>query len=680
MKQGQGNGSSRVRNALMMGLALLSALGVPAAAAEGLPDGRAYELVSPSDTGSVYPTAFAFGQAEENCFAVRSSTLDGNQLAYLAGPGSMPGYPANGTADLYEATRGEDGWHSVAKSPSAQESEAPLPAFCPSEDHQFSTFLTGSYPLDRGTLVLEENPTSYLRTPQGEYQLVGIGSAGEERHANVKWIAPGGAHIIFTALEQLEPEAPTAVGPGISFRGASNPAVGAIYDRTPQGQQVVSLLPSGLAPNPATETTFFLGASRDGSVVAFEVVGAGGSTTLYLKREGQSTIPIVTGPNSGRFIYAGIADDGSRVAYLESEEPSGDRQWGNIYLYDPATETSTAVTSGGEAAIVNFSRDGSHLYFISEQALTGGQMNAYGATAKPGSPNLYVWDAAQETTRFIATVNVHDVDPSLNSKTEGAYAQSISLVEWTLATMAPQQTSQSSWSSTSARTTPDGSVLVFEARSNITGFDSSGRVEIYRYSASDDGLTCVSCPPNGTVPRGGAALVRVGKLQRILLNSVVDNLTSDGSAVFFVSPDRLSGEDTDKVDDVYEWRNGSQYLISEGNFEEGSYLYSMTPTGSDVFFTTGERLLPQDESSVESIYDARIGGGFPLPSPPPPSCEGEACQGPLAPQPAPAAPASAGFTGPANPKVKRHRKRHKKKHQHHHRRHRKHDLGQKEGG
>ena len=59
-------------------------------------------------------------------------------------------------------------------------------------------------------------------------------------------------------------------------------------------------------------------------------------------------------------------------------------------------------------------------------------------------------------------------------------------------------------------------------------------------------------------------------------------------------------------------------------------MIDATPSGSDVFIKTASSLLPQDPGLVD-IYDAREGGGLPLPPPPPPPCEGEACQGPLNP-------------------------------------------------
>ena len=53
----------------------------------------------------------------------------------------------------------------------------------------------------------------------------------------------------------------------------------------------------------------------------------------------------------------------------------------------------------------------------------------------------------------------------------------------------------------------------------------------------------------------------------------------------------------------------------------------MSATGSDIFFETRSQLVGQDTDSLGDIYDARVDGGFPAPTPEP-SCAGEACQGP----------------------------------------------------
>ena len=69
--------------------------------------------------------------------------------------------------------------------------------------------------------------------------------------------------------------------------------------------------------------------------------------------------------------------------------------------------------------------------------------------------------------------------------------------------------------------------------------------------------------------------------------------------------------------------------------------------GSNVFFSTADRLVARDTDTQLDFYDARVGGGFPVPSVAP-ACEGEGCHGTPAAAPIFGAPASATFNGAGN--------------------------------
>ena len=88
------------------------------------------------------------------------------------------------------------------------------------------------------------------------------------------------------------------------------------------------------------------------------------------------------------------------------------------------------------------------------------------------------------------------------------------------------------------------------------------------------------------------------------------------------SEERLAGE-------------GTVRMISDGHASEGvtvgqgaiyeTQVAAMSATGSDIFFSTPTRLVGQDTDALRDFYDARVGGGFPAPAAEP-SCSGEACQ------------------------------------------------------
>jgi hypothetical protein len=583
----------------------------------GLPDCRAYELVSPPEGSGHYVTATELGLG--GGFPTYLARPDGESVIFGSNSGALAGFDGNGIFDLYRANRSSNGWITGSIGPNAAQSETPRVGGV-SADHGFSFWRTGgglSAP-DDGSLVLG-GETTYIRFPDGTYQLLGEGPLASDIGATIGWMSPNAGHIIFRSKVKLVEGAPEAGTVGV-------------YDRTSDGGvHVVSLLP-GDTEVPSGSSVQYRGASEDGSAVAFLVIESG-TPTLYVRLNNAETIPVVTDAT-----FAGLSTDGAHLTYLKD---------GDIFSFDTASRTSTPIGSGGKSVVVNVSKDGSHVYFISPQVLAS-------PGSQGGEKNLYLWNANTDEVSFIAIVLPEDV--------AGEFIPSLGNINglglWINNATAPDQTIFVGPGVASSRTSPDGRYLVFEARASLTSYDTNEKAVIYRYDSEDQQLLCVSCRPDLAPPSTNS------HLQTLLdepTNAIhlIENVTSDGKMTFFQSNEPLVPDDTNGIQDVYEWEaagtgactrpNGCISLISGGQGPEASHLYGVSANGRDVFFTTTDRLISSTAGGIRAIYDARIDGGFPPQGEEPAACSLDSCQSPLPPPPL-NQPASSAVKGPGNVK------------------------------
>jgi hypothetical protein len=177
--------------------------------------------------------------------------------------------------------------------------------------------------------------------------------------------------------------------------------------------------------------------------------------------------------------------------------------------------------------------------------------------------------------------------------------------------------------------TPDGSYAAFASGMPIDGYDSAGHYEVFRY-APGDSPRCVSCAFTTSLPQSDAVLTPYGL-----------SLLSDGR-VFFTTGEQLTLRDTNEAKDAYEWSSGKQELISTGTAPTDSELLSVSSDGTDAFFFTRQKLVPEDDNGANiRLYTAREQGGFAF-GPPQFSCAAsDECHGASS---APAPPLAAGTT------------------------------------
>jgi hypothetical protein len=554
-----------------------------------LPDCRAYELVTPGDTNGRPPSGVGFTGVY---FQTLEASPDGNRASFLIEGGLIPGNEGAGAfnGDLYLATRGAEGWTSEVTGPSGKEVVGPNPGSV-SPDQTYSFWKNA------------HTEAIYIRYPDGHSELVGRGSLGEDPLVQAKLITENGGHIIFVTEAghaiPLEPNAPPT-------------KTAAVYDRSAEGPtHVVSLLPGDISPG-AGEDAAFRGASEDGEGIAFEI-----GKTLYVRLNSAETLEVASGVT-----FAGISKEGKRVFYL---------QGGNLFAFDTETEAKIPFSTSGDITLVNVAEDGTRAYFVSSSVLTG-EPNPNGEVAKAGKEgeqNLYFSEEGQIS--FVGRVTKRDVE----GEKRPILGQISGLGLWLdgFQFRAPDIDP--------SRATPSGLILLFESRANLTGFDSNGFAQVYRYDSAQNRLDCLSCSPTGTPPTHDASLQSFAEGQPSLIpashHAKIPNQSPDGARAIFQTAEPLVVGDTDELLDVYEWeeegvgscetKGGCVYLISGAHSSSPDFLFAMSSSGNDVFFRTTDLLLPRDKETTLSIYDARVEGGFPEPEPKS-ECEGEGCHPP----------------------------------------------------
>ena len=668
----------------------------------GLPEGRAYELVSPGQKNSaeVGVPGGKGGVAGDGYVAIQAASPSGEALTYTSWTSFGDAKSAAGTSQ-YLSRRTEAGWQTENISPfgfNVNPLNPPFVGFTP--DLGFGAVTVSEPPCAEGaaagfqSLCWRDNESGLLQpltteTPQTSPAQFCTGFAGASADASKAIFAASG-----------------------TFAGAPKGAGFNLYEWSAgEGLSLVSVLPNGQPAKPSGGTGFGPGgaACKVGTKVLRHAISADGQrvfwtyapsgseaeTQLLARVNGTETIQLdaaqgaAPGP-AGKGHFLNASADGSKVLFTAPGRLSADAgEGGDLYRYDfeaPPGErltdlTPAALTPGAEAAAVQgllgASEDGSHAYFVAQGVLTGEEENGAGDKAQAGADNLYL-SREGAPLRFIATLAGEDE------------------ADWSAA-----PTSQT------ARVSPDGRHLAFESIEGLSGYDNlieGGThckleradlgegvflggdpqcAEAFLYDAEADQLLCASCNPSGQRPLGPAVLPTWSNPYE-----QPHFLSDDGSRLFFASLDNLDPlNDTDGNLDVYEFElpgagsctaqsptfsqvsGGCLFLISSGKSEDHSYLLDASASGRDVFFSSRARLSGPDTNENYDVYDARAGGGFPEPEEAP-ICAAEACKPPPASAPALPGPATPHFEGPGNPKPHKHRRprKHGKHRRHAHKR------------
>ncbi len=370
------------------------------------------------------------------------------------------------------------------------------------------------------------------------------------------------------------------------------------------------------------------GGTKDSAYAHYEIASADGSHVFFLDNYGLT-------PSSSSGATQCTSSNGETL-------PSG------CDLYDFDVETGALQdlsananpanpTGASVAGVVDASADGSYVYFAARGRLISGQGNTYAQNASAHAANVYL--SHNGTLSYVATVRKDDLDGT--NGVAGVEGNSGMLINV-----------PSGWD---ANATPDGRHLLFVSKANLTGYDSGGAKEAYRYAADSNTTVCLSCRPDGLhsiaapfketpVPSTDAQLDRALHFPRAI--------SDDGSRIFFTMPDVLAPGAIAGKPNLYEWEKGQVHLLAAGG---GVKFEDSSQSGKDVFLTTTSQLDPHDFDFNWDLYDVRVDGGFPPPPTPPTPCDPTAgqCQGTSAVPPAAPSAASEGVAGPGNPPAPR---------------------------
>jgi hypothetical protein len=676
------------RHAVMIVATAIMGLFCTAAANASLPDGRAWEMVSPlgKNGGDIR------GINGDNGGGVVQAAPNGNRLTYvsLASFGDTKGAPV-GSQYVSGRNVGE-GWLTWNISTALNSQTYPLGGAGTPYD-AFSMDLTGGLLLNgTGGYQVEhpvESPPLVESAPAGyqNYYLTSFAEGGLEEgitrplltsvptqpasifNLNLVGETKDLSHIVVTSRAALAPGA-------VEEEGKSN-----LYEWSNGRFETLNIRSDG-TPDSTREP--FLGSdggqehtvSDDGS----RVIWTGSPSppaegrALYV-REGIGTSQPTTiqvdasqgGADSGGYgeFLTANADD-SRIFFADTEKLTGDStaadqgSLGDLYEFDvnsgrlsDLTIDHTDEKGARVQGILGASEDGSYVYFVANGVLAAGA--SPGTCRLAGAPanaicNLYVWHNG--TIKFIATLSTKDQNTGFNY---------IGVAfDW-----------DSKIRLRTARVTPDGTHVVFMSLQSLTNYNNEIRgggscgasaineplpalcEEVYTYDADTARLECVSCNPTGVRPAGpsgipGGTDFETGKA---FYQSRV--LSDNGDRVFFDSVDSLSDQDVNDKEDVYEFEDGRIYLLSGGRGAGRSSFVDASTDGDDAFFITRDELVGEDTDQLVDVYDARAphaageAVGFQPPSLPE-SCNGEDCRSATALAPAFQQPSSATFVGSGN--------------------------------
>jgi hypothetical protein len=562
----------------------------------GLPECRAYELVSPDANHA------ALGQSPSGL-----SSAGGDTMVYQVIDAPDNAQSAS-TFNVVRAKRDPGhGWSGVSLAPPVKNAQG---AFTSNKTWAFARDLSTSFvisdqPLAGGALTganefVGSNEAGYqLLTPTPTAVFAGVDIYPP---ADFAWGNSDFSTVYFTpAVAQL----PSDPVPGGNLYAWSRP----------KGLRLVGILPDG-TPEPGgvgLAGGVLQPVSEDGEHALFRIADPtdtdqldGTRNELYLRNNDAQTVDLgmitILSGDPTRSDVAGVTPDGSTVFLTSNTELTGDANTGpsqqgrDLYKYDVASGHLTDLTVDIDPAdadgasvrnVLGSSSDGSRIYFTAEGNLAAGH------TA--GHRSLYVWHDDQ--IDFLASADGIDPDNSGGSGFD---------------------------------TTPDGKHFLFTSSDRLTAYDnidpSTGLAQAEVYKATlGSGVECVSCRPDGSPPTAGSQV----PVNHSIPGGPLRAMSDDGRRAFFQSSDAIVPQ-ASGAQQVYENVDGKIYPLSRVTSQTPATFLDTSASGDDAFIATNDDLVPSKSSGDLLVFDVRVGGGFPIVKA---SCAGTACQPTATPAP-----------------------------------------------
>ncbi|HEY7257110.1 MAG TPA: hypothetical protein VH476_10560 [Solirubrobacterales bacterium] len=647
-----------------------------------LPDCRAYELVSPEETGNVELTN---APATVGPYATNPA-----RFAFEGFLGGIKGTePTNALgSDAYVATRTSSGWKTHLVGLRGYEGTAAGVLFANLDFSKFLDFRENGgfegepqpphaipFVWDVEGNLLERWPANFESIPNSEETKGAFQPSPDLSHlafssTNVAFTSEGltggagSAYDYDTATGtttlisktaagdiELEPGNPGSPGVGIFFPGGYLQFA---------GQELTSQKPTTINPAISTDGSHILMATSSGPIGFFTHPLP--PTRLYMSVDDAITYEVSRGKDVR---YVAMTADGTRVFFTSPEQLTGEDTDNSVdlYMWSQEGDRLTLISKGGEGAEGSGNSDACSASWISGCGIApvmGSALTDNSVAAGSGEVYFYSPEQLDGSKGLAGKENLY-----VYREGRPQFVTALSPIGGEAGPVTRMQVS------------PDGDHMAFVTASRVTSYNNNGLEEMYSYDPADRKVVCVSCRPDGEPPTVDIEASKMGLF-----------MSNDGRT-FFSTEDPLVPTDTNAQQDVYEYVEGRPQLITTGTgtsqSKRGGFggsgnkgqegLAGVSADGINVYFSSRDVLVPQNHNGpFLAFYDARTDGGFAYEPPLAPCEAADECHGEGNPPPLPPTVASEGNLGSRGnaPSPKRHGRNHKRHHKRHHRRSRRH--------